>query len=29
LSEELSKMEALYEEKTEEYLEVLEIYESL
>lgn len=29
LSEELSKIEALYEEKTDRYLEVLEIYESL
>ncbi len=29
LSDELSKLEALYEEKTEAYLEVLEIYESL
>lgn len=29
LSEELSKLEAIYEEKTERYLEVLEIFESL
>jgi ATP-binding cassette subfamily F protein uup len=29
LSEELSKLETIYEKKTEEYLEVLEIYESL
>ena len=28
LSEELSKLEAIYEDKTEEYLNVLEIYES-
>jgi ATP-binding cassette subfamily F protein uup len=29
LSEELSKLEALYEEKSERYLELLELYESL
>lgn len=29
LSEELAQLEAAYEEKTEEYLEVLEVYESL
>jgi len=29
LSEELSKLEILYEEKTERYLDILEIFESL
>jgi ATP-binding cassette subfamily F protein uup len=29
LSEKLSKLEVIYEEKTERYLEVLEIFESL